>query len=69
MLWSDGTDLRDAEHSVVSSLERASVRVVWVSDFELEESRDSGWVDDLASVGRHLVTNEVECEVDVLKEE
>ena len=69
MLLSDGANLRDAEHSIVSSLEGAGVWVVGVSDVEFEESHDSGRVDDLASVWWHLVTDEVEGEVDVLKEE
>ena len=35
----------------------------------LEESANTGWVEDLDSVGWHLVSDEVEGEVDVLKEE
>lgn len=41
-----------------------------VSDIDvLEESTNTGWVEDLDSVGWHLVSDEVEGEVDVLKEE
>ena len=69
MLWSDGAYLRDAENSVVSSLEGASVWVVGVSDIKLEESHHSCWVDHLHSVWWQLVPDEVEGEVDVLKEE
>ena len=43
--------------------------MVWVSDFELEESGDSSWVENFDPVGWHLVSDEVEGEVDVLKEE
>ena len=69
MLWSNGADLRDAENSIVSSLEGARVRVVRVSYIEFKEAHNSCWVNYLYSIWRHLVTNEIERKVDILKEE
>lgn len=67
-VWRDCSDFRDAIDSVVCSCKRASEGVV-VEVVEPEEAGDSGGVEDLDSVGRHLITNEVEGEVDVLQEE
>ena len=67
-VWRDCSDFRDAIDSVVCSSKRTSEGVV-VEVVEPEEAGDSSGVEDLYSVGRHLITNEVEGEVDVLQEE
>ena len=41
----------------------------WISHNELEESTNTSGMEDFDSVGGHLITNEVEGEVNVLEEE
>ena len=67
-LWSNSADFRDTEKAVVCSFERTSVRMV-SEVFKSEKSDYTSWMDDLNSVWRHFVTNEVEGQVDVLEEE
>ena len=67
-IWSNSSDLGDAEHTVVSSGKGTSEWVV-VEVVEPEESSDTGWVDGLDSVGWVFVSDEVKGEVDVLEEE
>ena len=41
----------------------------WVGDIEFEKTDNTCWMNDFNSVRRHLITDEIEGEVDVLEEE
>ena len=67
-IWGNSAHLRDTEDTVVSALEGSCEGMVGDIDV-LEESANTGGMEGLDSVGWHLVSDEVEGEVDVLEEE
>ena len=67
-VWANSADFRDSEYTVVSSLQRASKWVV-VETFKSEQPRDTSWMENFDSVWWHLVSDEIERQVDIRKEE
>ena len=67
-IWCNCTNLRNTEYSVVCTSQRAGERMIG-SVHVFEKSTHTSWVKNFNSVGRHLISDKIEGEIDVLKEQ